>query len=52
MIQRLKNAIRKLLINFKIRKIEILKKRTCQNMVVMETSSHVDSDISYQIVAR
>ena len=52
MIQRLKSAITKLLFNFNIREIEILKKLTCQNMVAMETSSHVDSDMSYQMVAR
>ena len=27
-------------------------KHACQNMVAMETSSHVASDMSYQIVAR
>ena len=26
-------------------------KTTCQNMAAMETSSHVDSNMSYQIVA-
>ena len=31
---------------------EILKKHSCQNMVAMETSSHVDFCGSYQIVAR
>ena len=33
-------------------KTAALKKKACQNMVTMETSSHVDSDMSYQIVAR
>ena len=27
-------------------------KKSSQNMVAMETSSYVDSDMSYQIVAR
>ena len=27
-------------------------KHTCENMVAMETSSHVGCDMSYQIVAR
>ena len=29
-----------------------LDKRGCQNMVAMETASHVDDDMSYQLVAR
>ena len=32
-------------------KLKFWKKHACQNMVAMEISSHVDSDVSYQIVA-
>ena len=28
------------------------KKHACQNMVALETTSHMDRDMSYQIVAR
>ena len=42
----IKNATRKLSFNFKIREIEILQKRACQNVAAMETSSHVGGDKS------
>ena len=32
--------------------MEILKNYACQNMVAMETLSHMDNHMSYQIVPR
>ena len=52
MILRLKNATRRLLFDFKIRKIKSFEKRAFQYTVAMETSSREGSDILHQMVAK